>query len=119
LGGVDIVGVDAAASFALAMPVASASFLARCASFVLRLLFGAEVGDGPRGGSARRQLHGEKTGARSIEVGEQCAARIGRDRRNRIARSAETESVQSERCRFFSPRVQRKFLRPRPPPQIS
>jgi hypothetical protein len=91
-----------------------------CAALIgSALLSGAEVGDGPRGGSARRQLHGEKAGAWSVEVGEQRAARICSNRRNRIARSAKTESVQSERCRFFSPRVQRKFLRPKPTPQMS
>jgi hypothetical protein len=118
LGGVDIVGVDAAASLALAMP-ASASFLARCASFDFACSSARKSETARAAAALDGSFAAKKTGAGSIEVGEQGAAWICGSRRNRIARSAETESVQSERCRFFSPRVQWKFLRPRPTPQIS
>src|ERR1700722_9049342 len=50
----------------------------------LCLLLGAEVGDGARGGGARRQLGGEKSASRPIEVCEQGAARIRGYRLDRI-----------------------------------
>jgi hypothetical protein len=44
----------------------------------------------------------EATGARPLQIGKQRAARIGRNRRYRIADRTETESVQAEGGRIFS-----------------
>ena len=83
------------------------------------LLFSVEVVNSPRGECARWQLCAHIGGARPIEVGEQRSAGIIGDRCNRTVRRSKPEPVQSERCRILSPHIQRKFLRPRPTPQIS
>jgi hypothetical protein len=116
--GIDM-SVDAAASVALAMPIASASFLARCASFdfacssarksetarAAAALDGSFTARKPAPGRSRSESNAPR-GSAAIAVIESREV-------------AKTESVQSERCRFFSPRVQRKFLRSKPTPQMS